>query len=80
MTLILIQTVNKLVFLIFPLLKLVVQLFSGPDVVDLSVDSQLQVFHSIILLGSVADRNFSIPDRESKVKKIPDPHQIIKIF
>jgi hypothetical protein len=63
-----------------PLLKLVIQLFPGPDVVDLSVDSQLQVCLSIILLGSVADRNFSIPDRESKVKKITNPHQIIKVF
>jgi hypothetical protein len=47
--------------------------FLGPDVVDLSVDSQLQVCLSVILLVSVADRNFFIPDPVSKVKKIPYP-------
>jgi hypothetical protein len=41
--------------------------------VDLSVDSQLQVCLSVILLGSVTDPNFSLPDPKSKVKKIPDP-------
>ncbi len=41
---------------------------------DLSVDSQLQVYLSLILLGSVTDPNFSIPDLESKVnRKITDP-------